>query len=143
MSLSSLPLAKDVLGINPSDEDWLQFCLTCVSPFGDVVIVASGKSALIYLKKFDADSKVFYKLSKTYAAEEDIGEISAISYIPVRILRIFLSYFPVLTVFKDFCQRYFVVFQAFSQTFALVLGIFSLQDTFFIIHHFLLFSCQD
>ena len=59
MSLSSLPLAKEVLGLNPTDEDWLQYCKIVGSPFGDVVIVASDKCAVFYVKKFDTDGYYF------------------------------------------------------------------------------------
>ena len=83
MSLSSLPLAKEVLGLNPTDEDWLQYCKIVGSPFGDVVIVASDKCAVFYVKKFDTDEKVYFKLSKTYHAEDSTAHITAISYIPV------------------------------------------------------------
>lgn len=88
MSLSSLPLAKEVLGINPSDEDWLQFCMTSASPFGDVVILAAERCAVIYVKKFDAEDNVFFKLSKTYYPEdEDVGNITSITYLPVSYLK--------------------------------------------------------
>ena len=92
MSLSSLPLAKEVLGINPTDEDWLQYCKLVGSPFGDIVIVASEKCAVFYVKKFDADEKVYFKLSKTYHAEDSEANISAISYIPVSKKMIFAFY---------------------------------------------------
>ena len=86
MSLSSLPLAKEVLGLNPVDDDWLQDCLTCASPFGDVIVLAVEKSAVIYVKKFDGDEKVYFKLSKTYFPEDQkTGKITAISYIPVSV----------------------------------------------------------
>ena len=92
MSLSSLPLAKEVLGINPTDEDWLQYCKLVGSPFGDIVIVASEKCAVFYVKKFDSDEKVYFKLSKTYHAEDSEANISAISYIPVSKKMIFAFY---------------------------------------------------
>ena len=84
MSLSSLPLAKEVLGMSPVDEDWLQDCKTCGSPFGDFIVLASNKCAVFYVRKFDGEENVYFKLAKTYYADPEVKEVSSISYLPVK-----------------------------------------------------------
>ena len=93
MSLSSLPLMKEVLGINPTEEDWLQYCEIAASPFGDFIVVAGESSAVFYIKKFNGSSdgdepSVYFRLSKTYCPEPEYGCISAIAYLPVSIFLI-------------------------------------------------------
>ena len=87
MSLSSLPLMKEVLGINPTEEDWLQYCDICASPFGDFIVVAGESAAVFYIKKFTNENgdepSVYFRLSKTYCPEPEYGCISAIGYLPV------------------------------------------------------------
>ena len=90
MSLSSLPLMKEVLGINPTEEDWLQYCEIVASPFGDFIVVAGESSAVFYIKKFNGsdgdEPAVYFRLSKTYCPEPEYGCISAIAYLPVSYL---------------------------------------------------------
>ena len=87
MSLSSLPLMKEVLGINPTEQDWLQYCEISASPFGDFIVVAGESSAVFYMKKFNGtegdEPSVYFRLSKTYCPEPEYGCISAVAYLPV------------------------------------------------------------
>jgi hypothetical protein len=89
MSLSSLPLMKEVLGTSLADEEWLQSAMISVSPFGDFIVIASNKCAVFYVKKFNntegEDEKVYFKLSKTYYPEPHVGSITAVTYLPVRL----------------------------------------------------------
>ena len=91
MSISSLPLMKEVLGINPTDEDWLQYTFISCSPYGDFIAIASEKSAVFYVKKFNNNSgeddkeQVYFKLNKTYCPDTEIGNISALACLPVRL----------------------------------------------------------
>ena len=90
MSISSLPLMKEVLGLNPTEEDWLQYALISCSPYGDFIAIASEQSAVFYVKKFNGngdgtEEKVYFKLNKTYCPHPDIGNICAIECFPVRV----------------------------------------------------------
>ena len=86
MSLTNVPLLKEVLGLDSYQDEWIQTAMFATSPLGDFVVVASGSSLVMYIKKLSSgSSKQTFQIIRTHNADSN-DVITSVMYLPVKVV---------------------------------------------------------